>query len=91
VPSTNTAIEQPYGLIWSSWKDGRVVSFLGADASFVGRPPGTDFNCEKPAFLPSGYDLSCCLAGDVEFPGDKGYLAGVCSYLRGLVPGFISI
>jgi hypothetical protein len=82
--ANGAAIEPPYGLIWSSWKEGRVVPFLGAGASFVGRAPGQPFGCDSPAFLPSGFDLSRCLAKAVEFPAtadwEKGDLAKVCSY-----------
>jgi hypothetical protein len=82
--ANSASIEPPYGLIWSSWKEGRVVPFLGAGASFVGRAPGQAFDCESPAFLPSGFDLSLCLAKAAEFPAtedwEKGDLAKVCSY-----------
>ena len=30
--------EPPYGIIWNEIKEGNVVPFLGAGASFVGRP-----------------------------------------------------
>jgi hypothetical protein len=78
------AIEPPYGLIWNSWKEGRVVPFLGAGASLVGRTPGVPFNCNNPASLPSGFDLSVCLAQEVQFPAEddreKEDLAKVSSY-----------
>jgi len=60
------------------------VPFLGAGASFAGRAPGAAFDCKSPTFLPSGFDLSLCLAEEVEFPAkedwEKGDLAKVCSY-----------
>jgi len=31
--------EPPYGIIWNCWKAGKVIPFLGAGASFIGRPP----------------------------------------------------
>jgi hypothetical protein len=78
------AIEPPYGLIWSSWKEGCVVPFLGAGASLVGRPPDAVFDPNQPKFLPSGLDLSLCLADEAEFPAreewEKGDLGRVSSY-----------
>lgn len=77
-------MEPPYGVIWNRWKQGNVVPFLGAGASFVGRPAGVAWNPENPPFLPSGYDLSISLADEAEFPSkedsDRGDLARVCSY-----------
>lgn len=60
------------------------MPFLGAGASLVGRTPGAAFDSGNPAYLPSGFDLSVCLAEEVEFPAkddwEKGDLAKVCSY-----------
>ena len=82
--SPYVSIQPPYPLIWRSWKEGLVVPFLGAGASFVGRPAGVAFDGDHPAFLPSGWDLSCSLAEESGFPAkedwEKADLAKVCSY-----------
>jgi hypothetical protein len=74
----------PYEIIWSAWKRGQVIPFLGAGASLVDRPPGAQFNARDPKFLPSGWDLSCHLAAASNFPAkddwERGDLAKVCSY-----------
>ena len=79
-----TIIEPPYGVIWNRWQSGRVVPFLGAGASFVGRPAGAAWNARTPAFLPSGVDLARFLADESEFPSsdahDRADLAKVSSY-----------
>lgn len=79
------AVEPPYPMIWRDWRKGRVVPFLGAGASLVGRPMGGTWNPEKPEFLPSGLDLSRWLAAETSFPAnderEKEDLAKVCSYL----------
>jgi PAS domain-containing protein len=77
-------IEPPYGVIWNRLKAGKVVPFLGAGASLVGRPQGAAWDEERSAFLPSGRELSRLLAGETSFPdedsGDSGNLAKVASY-----------
>src|SRR5688572_11229778 len=79
-----TVIEPPYGVIWNRWQTGRVVPFLGAGASFVGRPPGAVWNANTLSFLPSGVDLARFLADESEFPSsddhDRSDLAKVSSY-----------
>ena len=79
-----TVIEPPYGVIWNRWQSGRVVPFLGAGASFVGRPAGAAWDARTPAFLPSGVDLARLLADESEFPSsddhDRTDLAKVSSY-----------
>jgi SIR2-like protein len=76
--------EPPYGVIWNRLKAGKVVPFLGAGASFVGRPPDTKWNADKPAFLPSGLELAHFLADETMFPSvspsDRDDLAKVSSY-----------
>lgn len=76
-------IEPPYGVIWNRIKTGKVIPFLGAGASLVGR--GSDeWNPRKPQFLPSGRELSRFLARETSFPsrdpGDLDDLAKVASY-----------
>jgi SIR2-like domain len=77
-------MEPPYGVIGGLLKKRRVVPFLGAGASFVGRPPGVPWNADAPAFLPSGLDLAHLLADEAEFPSsderDRDDLARVASY-----------
>lgn len=74
----------PYGAIWNAWKEDRVVPFLGAGASCVGRSPGAIWDITHPTFLPSGADLSCQLAVEANFPAtetwEKSDLSKVCSY-----------
>jgi hypothetical protein len=63
---------------------GKVVPFLGAGASFVGRPPGAVWAADQTAFLPSGRELSNLLAGETMVPAesqiDRDDLAKVSSY-----------
>ena len=76
--------EPPYGIIWNRLKTGKVVPFLGAGASFVGREPDAAWNAAAPAFLPSGLELARLLANEAEFPSsdprDRDDLAKVASY-----------
>lgn len=77
-------VEPPYGVIRRQLKTGKVVPFLGAGASFVGRPPDAKWAPGQSAFLPSGRELSNLLATETSFPddsqGDKDNLAKVASY-----------
>jgi hypothetical protein len=77
-------IEPPYGVIWNRMKAGKVVPFLGAGASLVGRPQGAAWDGDQSVFLPSGRELSRLLAAETSFPdedpGDSGNLAKVASY-----------
>ncbi|HEY6968830.1 MAG TPA: SIR2 family protein [Candidatus Angelobacter sp.] len=83
-PVTQETANVPYEIIWGAWKRGQVIPFLGAGASFVGRPAGAKFNPRDPKFLPSGWDLSAYLATASNFPAkedwERGDLAKVCSY-----------
>lgn len=76
--------EPPYGVIWDLLKAGQVVPFLGAGASFVGREAGACWNCDNPAFLPSGVELADFLAKKAMFPSqdpsERKDLAKVSSY-----------
>lgn len=76
--------EPPYGVIWNRLRAGKVVPFLGAGASFVGRTSGTLWNPNQPAFFPSGRELSQFLATETSFPSsesrDRDDLAKVSSY-----------
>jgi hypothetical protein len=77
-------VEPPYRAIWIALKKGEVIPFLGAGASFSGRPPDEEWDERHATFLPSGCELAHCLADDVTFPSDKPYdrddLAKVASY-----------
>lgn len=76
--------EPPYGVIWNRMKAGKVVPFLGAGASFVGRPLGAQWDPNQPTFLPSGKELSELLARESSFPSiddrDRDDLSKVSSY-----------
>jgi hypothetical protein len=61
--------EPPYGIIWKRMKEGRVVPFLGAGASLVGRPAGAKWDNDAK-FLPSGGELARHLADEATFPSD---------------------
>src|SRR5215469_15983880 len=75
--------EAPYGIIWKRMKEGRVIPFLGAGASLVGRPAGIVWNGKAP-YLPSGGELAHYLADEATFPSDdprdRDDLAKVASY-----------
>ncbi len=60
----------PYGIIWNSLKEGNVVPFLGAGASFVGRKETMKWMSPEDGFLPSGNELANLLAEESEFPSD---------------------
>ena len=62
--------EPPYGIIWNRLKAGKVVPFLGAGASFVGRRDVATWQSPKDRFLPSGKELANFLALEAEFPSD---------------------
>jgi hypothetical protein len=75
-------LQPPYGIIAEQLKQARVVPFLGAGASLVGRAPG-QWSPEKPMFLPSARELAAYLADQSQFPseGEGGYdLAKIASY-----------
>jgi len=76
--------EPPYGIIWNRVKSGKVVPFLGAGASIVGRLPDAQWDPQHPQFLPSGRELSRFLADESSFPSQDPYdlddLAKVASY-----------
>ena len=76
--------EPPYGEIWDLLQAGKVVPFLGAGASLLGRTPDTAWDPKGSAFLPSGADLAHFLADKSNFPSsdprDRDNLAKVSSY-----------
>jgi len=76
--------EPPYGVIWNRVKSGKVIPFLGAGASFVGRQSDAPWDPQDPKFLPSGRELSRFLAHESNFPSQDPYdlddLAKVASY-----------
>jgi len=77
-------VDPPYGEIWDLARQGKVVPFLGAGASLVGRPPDTSWDAADPKFLPNGRELSNFLAERTRFPAadprDRDDLAKVSSY-----------
>jgi hypothetical protein len=78
------SIEPPYGVICNRLKQGKVIPFLGAGASYVGRPAGASWEPKNPTFLPSGLELAQLLADEAQFPSmdprDRDDLAKVSSY-----------
>jgi hypothetical protein len=74
----------PYGIIANSLRRGHVVPFLGAGASFVGRPAEAKWDPKNPTFLPSGGELAEFLASQAQYPSDdindRQDLSKVCSY-----------
>jgi hypothetical protein len=84
--SRSGGIPPPYGIIRRLLNEGRVVPFLGAGASMLGRPTGSNpaaWDLQAP-FLPSGWELAHFLADEAAFPSDDPYdrddLAKVASY-----------
>ena len=76
--------EPPYGVIWNRVKSGKIIPFLGAGASLVGRRSDAPWDAQQPQFLPSGRELSHFLAHESNFPSQDPYdlddLAKVASY-----------
>src|SRR5262245_4890072 len=81
---TEARSNPPYGVIWNRLRVGKVVPFLGAGASCIGRPTDSVWTPEAPTFLPSGLELANFLAKEAEFPSndprDRDDLAKVSSY-----------
>ena len=77
-------VEPPYGIIANELAAGRVVPFLGAGASLIGRPPSATWTPDNTMILPSGVDLAHFLADEAQFPSkdpiDLDDLAKVPSY-----------
>jgi hypothetical protein len=76
--------EPPYGVLAERFAKGRVVPFLGAGASMVGRPPDARWDAAQPQYLPSGAELAGFLAHEASFPSkdpaECADLARVSSY-----------
>jgi SIR2-like domain len=79
-----TVIEPPFGDIWDGLRSGRVIPFLGAGASMVGRPEGETWRVDGSRFLPNASELAHFLAERSNFPSkdarDVDDLAKVSSY-----------
>jgi hypothetical protein len=77
-------IEPPFGDIWDGLREGRVIPFLGAGASLVGRDPAQSWQAADSRFLPNGTELAHYLAENAAFPAqdphDMDDLAKVSSY-----------
>jgi hypothetical protein len=74
----------PYPAIWKLLRAGRVIPFLGAGASLVGRPVGGIWNPNQPEFLPLAKELADHIASFCNYqthdPRDRENLAMVASY-----------
>lgn len=73
----------PYQAIWNSLRGGRVVPFLGAGASLVGRDPSAAWRYPGATWLPTGNDLRGYLAGlaGLDLPPESSVdLATVAQY-----------
>jgi hypothetical protein len=70
----------PYTFIRDALERGRVIPFLGAGASLVGRPPEGTWRKEDRAFLPRGAELAAHLANASQFPGEPSDLLAVAQY-----------
>ena len=75
--------DPPYGVIANRLIKGKVIPFLGAGASMVSRPSGSQWS-EGEGFLPNGRELSHLLADETSFPcadpEEMDDLAKVASY-----------
>ncbi len=58
-----------------------MIPIIGTGAISSGRPPGAHWDKKAPKFLPSGVELSQCLAEETHFPADdRDDLAKVSSF-----------
>ena len=81
---SNAPTNPPHGVIARELRNGQVVPFLGAGVNFGARPPNEQWR-PTSLFLPSGKELSCCLAEEANLvdngnPRDVEDLAKVASY-----------
>jgi len=78
-------LEPPYEVILDRLRQGKVVPFVGAGASIVGRPEGSQWS-DTAEFLPRGAELSSLLARKAAFasvsedPQDQSDLLKVSAY-----------
>src|SRR5947209_8018761 len=75
----------PYRIIGGAWKRGKVVAFVGAGASLIGRPdPQAAWKDPGSPFYPKASELAEFLAIGAEFPSqdpsERSDLAKVASY-----------
>jgi WD40 repeat protein len=61
-------VEPPYGIIWNLLKAGKVVPFLGAGASLIGRLSNARWNPNESTFLLSDRELAHFLAKEAMYP-----------------------
>jgi len=77
-------IEPPFGDIWDGLREGRVIPFLGAGASLVGRDTSQAWDPNASSFPPNGAELARYIAERSGFPAqderDSDDLAKVSSY-----------
>lgn len=69
-PPTDGRSPIPFGVMADAFISGEVVPFLGAGASAIYRPGGTDWG-EGENFLPFGYELAEHLARAVAYPDER--------------------
>ncbi len=76
--------EPPYTYIHSRLKRGKVIPFLGAGASLVGRTGANKWKSPEDDFLPKAGELSDYLGQLTEFPSPELELTRVAQYFAGL-------
>jgi hypothetical protein len=69
----------PYRMIRDALESGRVIPFLGAGASLVGRPAKAEWKAAC-GFLPRGAELAKELGRAAQFPGEPTDLLAVAQY-----------
>lgn len=72
----------PYGRIAQALASGAAVPIIGPGICRSGRPADARWDPDAPRFLPSGTELSACLADEGGFPSpqERDQLAEVASY-----------
>lgn len=72
----------PYGRIAKALASGSAVPIIGPGICRSGRPGDEPWDPDAPRFLPSGNELSACLADEAGFPSqaERDQLAEVASY-----------
>ncbi len=81
--------DPPYQLIFDALQRGRVIPFLGAGASIVGRTSGgPGWDPRSSTYLPTGSELAAHLASQSSFPaGEQVDLAKVAQYYEVVAAG----
>jgi SIR2-like domain len=71
VTGPSQLVEPPYPYILDKLRKGRVIPFIGAGASFVGRPPKSHWVGPASNFLPLASELAQYLDTRSGFPSDQ--------------------